>query len=274
MPYLKYKRRVRRAPAVKAPLRAAAKAKVMNKKASYASLDTVARQVKRIRTEMRKDIEVKEYTPSPVPDSLLVGQVSANVTGTAGAVLDIASTAQGTGANARIGNKAKLIGIGMRFAVTTQSQTKLGSQLIFEIWKTQDNSLSLASARDVLYDVDSISTVVDYNSSKNQDFIKSRTNPNGQYQLVGRKRIYMKQDDITSASVTFKNFKMFIKQQQQLDYLGSPAQSPSNVRYLMFIRADTGNINSSTASTLLVPETLANSGFLVRYQLTSYYVDN
>lgn len=233
----------------------------------------LAKKVENIKKQIKRDIEVKEYTPSPVPDALIVAQVDVNATGMYIGDLDVANVGQGTGGNNRIGNKTKLIGIGMRFAVTQQLSTTLGGRLIFEIFRTKDMNNSVANIRDLIYDVDSISTVIDYNSSKNQDFIKSKTNPTGIFELVGSKTIYMRSDEISSTMNVFKNFKMFIKQRQQLSYSGSPQQKPSNVRYIMCIRAEQGNHDSAAASTLLVPAQGTNTGYNVRYQLTSYYTD-
>lgn len=233
----------------------------------------LAKKVQRLRNEIRRDIEVKEYTPSPVPDAFIVAQVDVNATGMDIRELDIANVGQGVGANGRVGNKTKLIGIAFRFAVTQQMSTTLGGRLIFEVFRTRDMLSSLTGIRDLIYDVDSISTVIDYNSSKNQDFIKSKTNPTGLFELVGSKTIYMRSDEIASTSNVFKNFKMFIKQRQQLNYSGSSTAKPANVRYIMCVRAEQGNHDSAAASTLLVPAQGINTGYNVRYQLTSYYTD-
>lgn len=275
MPYLKYKRRVRRGRvAIRAPLRAGRRAAMMNKKAKVASLDQVARQVKTLRTKLRRDAEVKEFTP--VKDNLgdlLFGQVNGNNSGTDIESLILCDIAQGTSIEQRVGNKVKLIGIALRFFIQQQTTTSVGTNLIFDVWKTTDFGYSLSTIQDLLYDVDSISGVREGHSSRNQDWIKSKKNPSGVFQLVASKRVYMGHDQF-STQTRYKDFKMFIKQNEMLHYNGSAAQAPANVRYIIVARATTGNISNTTTSTLTgVPITSINTGFSCRWRHTAYYVD-
>lgn len=275
MPYLKYKRRARRRPvAIRGAVRAGRRAGAMNRKVKMASLDQVARQVKTIRTKMRRDVEVKEYTPAKDNlGDLLFGQVDGNNSGTDIELLDLCTIGQGTNLQERVGNKVKLIGIALRFYVQQLTTAGVGTNLIFDIWKTNEMGYSLTTIQDLLYDVDGISGVRDGHSSRNQDWIKSKKNPNGLFQLVASKRVYMGHDNF-STQTRHKDFKMFIKRSEMLHYNGSAAQAPANVRYIVVARATTGNRSSTTTSTSTgVPITSINTGFSCRWRHTSYYTD-
>lgn len=257
---------------LKKALRVASKAKAKTRVAKVAHVETLAKSINRMKLQLRKETEMKQYTPVDLFANT-VGQVDVNNSGARAFDLEVCKNDAGLANDQRIGLQTHLKGIFFRFQVTTQAQSEIANSLIFEVWKTSDFGGSLTAVIGQIYDNDSISGVVDANSTYNKEFIKSKVNPNGLFQMVGRRvcKIY---SDNRSGELVYRDFKMFIKQNQLLSYAGNSNQAPLNIRYILVIRAQNGNRNTATPSTLsTIPIQVTNSGALVRFQHTDYYVD-
>lgn len=231
----------------------------------------LARQVKIMKNTIRRDVEVKEYTPTD-QTSIVVGQLNVNNTGTAVSQLNICNIGAGVGKDGRVGVKTKLIGLHIRFQFIQQANNVVNNRIIVEVWKTRDFAASDAGIRDLIYDTDSISGVVDANSTKNSEFIKSKSNPTGLFELVGSRSLYCPEDSLANGNY-FRDMKMFIKQRQQLFYAGSSTGVPQNYRYFIVMRAQAGNVGASDSTLVPVPIKTLSSGFVCRYQYTAYYTD-
>lgn len=248
------------------------KKKPVYRKARRQSVAKLARRVTKLSNRISKTQEVKEYTPVDIFANT-VGQVDVNSSGTRIFQLNAMNIPAGVNDGERIGIQAKMIGMSIRFQFTQQSQAEPYNKFIIDVWKTNEFSYSDSGLRDVLYDTDSISGVVDANSTRNMEFIKSKTNPSGMFELLKTKVVTLKEDQV-SGHMTFKDCKIFIKQQQLLSWGGPSTNVPINCRYFIAIRAQIGNRNPTTPSTLTtVPVLVTNSGALVRFQHTDYYVD-
>lgn len=170
--------------------------------------------------------------------------------------------------NERVGNKVVLKGLHLKLQFVQLASAASANVVNIEVWKTHDFS-SLTQIRTILYDIDSISNVIDSNSSFNKD----QMGKGAPYQLIGRKRVYIPADTV-SGITQFKYTKMFIKQNQELLYGGATSQSPNNVRYFIVMRCQNGNINSSTQCTLTgVPITATSTGLKFWYHTVGYYTD-
>lgn len=232
----------------------------------------IAKQVRRLKNEIKRQVEVKEYTPTDIFANT-VGQVDANSSGSRVFQLNAMNLAQGVDSVNRVGVKVKHIGMSFRFQLATQTAAELANRLIIDVYRSPDFQSSDAGLRDQLYETDSISTVVDANSTRNYEFIKSKFNPNGIHTLIKSKSVYIKRDEVTNQPCHM-DFKFFIKQNCLLHYNGPSTQTPNNYRYFVVIRAQTGNRSTATASTLTnLPTGAINTGVLVRFQTTSYFVD-
>lgn len=272
MPYKRYYKRRGGGNPLKKVIRSGAKAGQMNKKVKVASVVSLARQVKRLSNKMKRDTEVKEYTPTDIYAGS-VAQVDGNVSGMRVFQLNALNIGGGSAADQRIGVKVKHIGMSLRFQLTQEVSAALKNRIIVDIWRTTDFAYSDVGLRDVLYDNDSISTVVDANSTRNHDVIKSKFNPDGIFSLIASKRVTLSQDPY-SGSGQFQDFKMFVKLSDEMQYAGSSIAVPINYRYFVCIRAQNGNRNTTTASTIAnIPITAVNTGAIVRFQTTSYYTD-
>lgn len=268
MPYLKYKRRVRRG---RNPLKkvtgAGSKAKQYNRTAKVASVVGLAKQVNRIKKQMRKDTEVKYYSPAEL-SSFNIGQVNgATASGAVAYELDVCNIGAGVNDTERIGTKIKLTGIQLRVQLTQMDSAVMENRVYIDIFRTADFGTSLANVPDLLYQPDSISGVVDGNSTRYNNLRKT-------WQLIASKRVFMPYDTLTNAR-HFKDFKMFIKRRDMLEYVGVTTDLPINYKYIAVFRCQNGNRSTATASTLSsVPAQGVSTGVLVRFQHTDWFVDN
>ncbi|AMB43003.1 hypothetical protein [Circovirus-like genome DHCV-3] len=250
---------------VKKAVRANNRARQYNAPAKVASVVSLAKSVNRLKTKMRRETELKEFESGLL--STTVGQVNINNTGMYIDDLDLMDIAEGASDKTRIGKKVMLKGVQVRLQFSHQSNTSSASNYIIEVYKTQDFGSTLTAIRDALYNVDSISGVIDY-SSTHKNEAKSWL------KRVAYKRIRLPVDTFTGVNMV-KDVKMFIKQNQELTYTLGSTQVPQNYRYIICIRSSVGNNNATTASTLTtVVHTTALTGAIVRLVSKCWYTDN
>lgn len=264
MPYVKRKnnRRPRR--------RVGGKKRSNPKKVTVAKL---SRQVSRLSNSIKKDTEVKLYYPANVL-SQTVGQVDVNATGAAAFDLVIMNLAEGVSYDDRVGLKAKLIGTSIRAQIQQQSACDFYNKYIVDLCATTDMTASATTIMNRVYNPDSISQVIDANSTRDYNQLKSKGNPQCDIWVLASKSVVVGKDATTATQLGFKDFKMFVKQNVQLIWAGGAINPPGNYRMLMFVRAQSGNKSTSTASTLpQVPATAINTGGVIRFSFTNYYTD-
>lgn len=267
-----YRRRGGRKTGLSKALGADRKARAYNRPAKVASVANLAKQVKRMKTQIRREFEIKKWDTAAVQTGS-IGQVNGNVTGAVGVDLNLCAMPSGLGNGERVGEKITLKGFQLRLQMVQQSAAAPANNFYVEIWRTTDFTAT-STAITYLYEVDSISGVIDYNSSINKDYAGKKNGYKSLYQMVARKRIYIKEDTVSSIS-QFKNIKVFVKQNQELMYSGGVSQNPNNVRYFMVIRAANGNASSTTASTVTgIPIAAVNTGAGYYASTTAWYVDN
>lgn len=250
--------------------KANAKAKQYVKPANVASVVSLSKQIQSMKKKIRRETEMKKYFPTDIT-GLVVAQVDVNNSGTQGSFLDVCNIPAGVNDGERVGITARLKGMHYRMQLFAAAAVTFPTKIVIDIFKTMDFSGSLANIRDVIYEVDSISGVVDAQSTMNKEFVGKGK----QFQLISRRNVYFKADDFSGAHQQLKDIKFFIKQNQELSYAGTSTSVPQNVRYIMFLRATTGNRNGTTASTLpTIPVLAVNTGFTVRWRRTDYYTDS
>lgn len=263
----RYMRKGRRAPLKRAG-KQVSKAKAYVRPAKMANVVALAKQVNSIKKQMYKDTEVKQYTPADIYADI-VGQVNINNSGFIATDLEPCNIGAGVDVDTRVGNQIKMLGMHFRGQITNQSQTSLRQRIYIDIWKTTDFGVTATSMAGLVYKTDSLSGVIDGNSTLDHDYVK-----NGQYKLIKRKVYTLAEDAFSGSNVQFKDFKFFVKTNQILNYASSASDVPQNYRYICVIRAQHGNKNSTTPSTLTtIPVLVANSGSVIRMQHTDYYID-
>lgn len=265
MPYVKRKnyRRPRR--------RVGGKKRSNPKKVTVAKL---SRQVSRLSKSVKRDTEVKQYS-SVNAMAGTVGQVDVNATGLYAADMVIMNLAAGVDADERIGLKVKLIGTSIRIQIQQQSACDFYNKFIIDIVGTTDFGATPNTIANRIYNADSISQVIDANSTR--DYNQLRTKTNGGLQdswIMASRSLVVGKDSTTATQPGFKDIKMFVKSNQQLIWGGPALNPPGNMRMLIIVRAQAGNKSTGTASTLPnIPSQLINTGAFFRCQFTNYYTD-
>lgn len=241
------------------------KAKQNNATAKVSSVVALSKSVNKLKKQIAREREMKEFESGVLAS--VVGQVSGNNTGMWIDDLDLMDIGEGASDKTRIGKEVTLKGIQTRLQFSSQSNTSTGINFVVEVWKTQDFGSALTAIRDALYNVDSISTVIDYYSSHKNE-------AKSWLKRVGYKRVYLPNDSISGINMV-KDIKMFIKQNQKLTYTLGTTQIPQNYRYIICVRASCGNSATSTASTLTnIVHTTAQTGAIVRLVSKCWYTDN
>lgn len=229
------------------------------------NLVTDIKKLKKTVNSMKKSVEVKRSIELNVA-SYSVGQVNANNTG-ALCIYAPVSTADGVDIVNRVGSKVRLIGYSIRGQIAQMSALVTPMRILVEVWKTDDVVTSpVGNHLPYIFNADSISGVIDINSTRVPQYMKV-------YKRVYGKNYYLAPDNY-SGLTQIKDFKIFIKQQQNLEFVGTSSTAPSNVCYLITVRCSTGNNSTGTASTLPnIVNTAVNTGCYFRAVSNMFFTD-
>lgn len=235
-----------------------------NVKMNDLSFRAIDAKVNKLASKMNKVVETKTFSYL-APDLLPVGQVNGNATGSQCFMLKMLV---GTGsANAgRISNAVYLKGFQLRMQFIQQSAAVDKLKYIVEIFKTSDVNLNITSVPALVYDPDTMSTVIDYFSGRLPTFNKL-------YKRVFSKTVSIAADAYSGVYNTV-GLKEYIKTDQILEWNDTIGDDPNNVRYVCIVRADVGNCSTSTANTTTgVPIKSVNTGSNMFYAIKYYYND-
>lgn len=241
------------------------KKKTPMKKVSSMKLARDVSILKKKVKSQRPEVKTTDITPS----SVVTGQVKVNLTGAE--CIDISpSIGTGNANGGRIGNQCLAIGNFLRIQLRQQSAGAIATRYIVDVWKTDDVNLTTGSTGTFLpfvYNADTISSVIDYNSSRNMIY-------RGIYKRVFTKKVTLSADQTSSVNTT-KDLKVLIKDNQIMQWPDTVGSAPMNVRWFLTVRADSGNASTATASTLpLIAQTAINTGAVMSYCVKCYYVDS
>lgn len=205
-----------------------------------------------------------------------VGQVNATVSGTR--IFDISPLIeQNVSASGRTGDSLKITSAYFQFMVSQQANCVIGNRCSIELWHYNGGAvISVADVATHLFKPTVFSTVIDYQSARNEDFI-------GDFRLARRMVVNIPAEQV-SGSRTVRYINMPIKfnkgKGHHIRYTGStitnnPLTDIANGRSQLFLiyRAESGN-RSSVVSTLNVPQTGITTGLEVTASYTMYYYDN
>jgi hypothetical protein len=118
-----------------------------------------------------------------------------------------------------------------------------------------------------IFKADAISNVIDYNSIRNPDYF-------GDYSILATRHVTIPADNYNGMTNRFRDLQMNLRTQFHVRYAGD-TNTVTNNQILLLMLADTGNLNTTTASTLTkIANTVANSGAFVDMFITQYYYDN
>lgn len=177
--------------------------------------------------------------------------------------------AEGSTRSGRNGASIKLCSMIMRGQL--QQQANLNTDFRFRVYviKTVGQSATVDTTlcnRFLL--ADPVSTCTDFNSSRNPDHFRNF--------IVLAKRTYKIANDSASTQNQFKDFQINLKfKHHHIRFDGDSATQVNMGQIWLMVVADTGNINSSTASTLTnVANKAVSTGANAFFYVRSYYYDN
>lgn len=229
---------------------------------SKGNLAQDVKYLKKMVKRSRPEVKFYQVTPS----SNLVGQVDGNDSG-ASAFAISNTIGGGVGSySARVGEEMNLIGIQLRLQFQQQSANNLATKYKVEVFRLSDDSVTLAEIINRVYEADTISQVVDINSTRNQLYMSD-------YKKIGSRTVYLPADNMSGTNM-IKDLKMFIKRQDRLRFNGTGTANSVNYQYVCIVRANSGNRSTTTASTnALVSQTAVSTGAKYTYYYKNYLTD-
>jgi len=241
------------------------------------NVPAIAKDVASLAMMINAEKKLFSITAANALASTAVAQVNVNASGTR--LFDITPLiAEGTSATTRNGDSIKFVSAYFQFMVSQQTSTSVGNKVSIELWHYNGGAvISEADALTALYQPTVFSSVIDYQSSRNIDKL-------GDFRMI-RKMIVNVPAEQTSGVNVVKYVNMPIKfnkgKGHHVRYSGStitnnPLTDLANGRSQLFLvyRAESGNRNTGTASTLNVPIVATATGLIVQASYTMYYYDN
>lgn len=197
-----------------------------------------------------------------------------NINNTGAACIDITPfVTQGTGADQRTGNSVKLSSALYQFQINSEAGQAQPMKFIFDFWVVKGVSDFTTVHLPLIFQTSTFSGVIDTNSPRNQDRFSD-------YQHLRSVTRTMKGDSLIN-QVSYLTFNLPFKFNRGKGHhirlkpsvTGVPADI-LNGQILMTVRADIGNANAATSSTLPVAQTGAQTGAQIRFAQRVWYYDN
>lgn len=201
------------------------------------------------------------------PSEFRIGQCNANTYGYAG--FDITPiVSQGDTRSSRNGASIKLNSTIIRMQIKQQAFTHTVVRVIAEVWLVKSQTISSATTIiPQLFVPDAISGVIDFNSARNPDYFTD-------FKRIAVRNVYLPADNYASMTNRFKDLQMNLSTKHHIRYDGDTNTVLNGQMWITF-RADTGNTNDSTASTLTkIVNQGVQTGVLANMFVRQYYYDN
>lgn len=177
---------------------------------------------------------------------------------------------QGVTGQTRNGNSVKIHSMVFKGQVLQQSANHHQGKLKFQIFLNKGTPFTSWTSGDVtnILAPNPINTVYDFNSNRSMDTFKN-------WQLIKTKIINIKQDNYSGVQ-GWADFVIPIKfKSYHVKYDDNNTNAITNGQLIMVVTADSGNRNTSTASSLPdIPVTAINTGFDVKVFQQYWYYDN
>lgn len=211
-----------------------------------------------------KGVEKKWTTISPT--TISVGQC--NINADAYYWADISPiVSEGVTVSTRVGNAIKMISFQMRIQIRQMANLGTSAKYVLEIFTPKNDYVSSASIGS-LFKADTITGLVDYHALRNPDYYS-------EYIRIYKKILYLKADSYSSQPNLMSDYQINhkFKTPMTLKYAGD-GTTVIHGQLFMVIRASTGNINGSTASTIAqIGNTNALTGAYVDMMTKIFYID-
>lgn len=227
---------------------------------------SLAKRVKAIVTKMA---EKKRVTYSNAASPLSVGQVDG--LNTAGFFIqDMSPTvSQSAGNSGRVGSEISITSAYLKFQFYQMQSVfcnvKLKYQLVY-IPNVCESNITLIAQQ--LYQNNPFNSIIDYNSSRNPDYMRS-------YKILRTGYCTLPNDpgSVTSQNMIIER-QLGLKFKKPLRYrFPGNTNGTAEGRIIMLVFANNGNKNGTTACTLNVPVGAINTGVYFNYMLDFYYTD-
>lgn len=196
-----------------------------------------------------------------------IGQCNADAN-TGQAIIDITPLIdQGVGYNERTGNSVKLVSMAVKGQVKQMTNTRHPMRIKVVYFKLRGipEGASTIQSNNMLFDVNPITTVTDLQSDRNLNYFR-------QFQVLKTQYLYLPADP-TNGERMIRNFSFVTKMNHHIKY-NQDTNTITEGQLLMAFYCDSGNVSTSTASTLNVPIQAVSSGATLQYHTKFFYVDN
>jgi len=172
---------------------------------------------------------------------------------------------QGTGFGNRVGSQIKVVSMYATFQFWSQTNNNHETNLIIEIFKFKGVPEVVSSFITQYYNVNPVTTIIDYNSARDPDYFGSA------YCVCSRKvKIKVPQ---YSGQVQITNYALPLRLQSSVRF-DDNTSTITDGQFIICIRADSGNWNSVTSTLSNIPIQTASSGLTFNYDIKWYYYDH
>jgi len=181
--------------------------------------------------------------------------------------------AQGLQANQRIGNSIKWVSTDFHFQISAQGNNIDKQKIKFVFVRVVGRAEAAAPTANI-WDANPFITgsslgVVDYNSSRNQDFFKD-------YKIIRTKTYYHTADNISGEKgIINGRIGLKFKTNNHVRFDTNTTTIASQGQIWMYVFVDNGNISPTTPCTLAgISNPAINTGITLNYYYSNYFYDN
>lgn len=177
----------------------------------------------------------------------------------------VSQNVTGTG---RVGNSIKIHSMCLKGQLIQQAAAVQAQKIKIEFFMNKGTTLSTSGLITSIYDNNLLNGLVDINATRAVDTYKN-------WVCVSRKFYTINQDN--QSNVTgFKDILIPLKfKSWHIKYDDTNSNTVTNGQLIMVVTADSGNANTTTASTVPnIPVTAANTGSSLNFYINYWYYDN
>ena len=194
------------------------------------------------------------------------GQVVGNSTGCS--FIDITPfPTQNVTYNGRTGQSIKLVSASLNIIINNQNAQRIGQNIRFEIYYIKGDPKNLVAMGSELYDVNPLTTIVDYMSNRNPNNFSD-------FQKICVRKVFYPSEQHTAENSRQKTLKINLKLNHHLRFDKNSTGLISGQVYI-FAVTESGNCSAVvTSTTPYIQNAATGTGFLYSMHSRFYYVDN
>lgn len=242
----------------------AVKKRYTNKKGGV-KLSQLVRDVALVKRSLNVE---KKHIQSAVTANIDIGQTN-GITDTGQAFFDVSpAIVQGVGYSNMTGNSVKVVSCAIFGQVKQMSAAQHPMRIKICLCKSlgQPQTMTSIQSANKLFDVNPLTSVTDYNSSRNVNYFKD-------FKIIKTQYVYLMPDP-TSGELIIKNFKFLMKMTLHMKWNQNTTTLTDGQLFIACF-SDSGNSSTSVAATnTQLPVLKINSGATLQMYSKFYYVDN